>query len=95
MAENMTGTLIPMNMPIMTMGSMRSKLMLCWRRSTTISWKEASSARAVSPAAPMAKPFVMAFVVFPAASISSVMSTTSSPRLDISAIPLALSPIGP
>ena len=95
MAENMIGIDIPMNMPIITRGFIKLKTMGSPVMLITISWNEARRASAVSPAAPIAKPFVMAFVVFPAASISSVMSTMSSPSLAISAMPLALSPMGP
>lgn len=44
---------------------------------------------------PMANPFPMAAVVFPAASKASVLCLTSFPNSDISAIPPALSEIGP
>ena len=43
----------------------------------------------------MAKPFPIAAVVFPAASSPSVLSLTYSPIFAISAIPPALSLIGP
>lgn len=44
---------------------------------------------------PIANPFPIAAVVFPAASKSSVFDLTSSPKLHISAIPPALSETGP
>lgn len=46
-------------------------------------------------AEPIANPFPMAAVVFPAASKASVLSLTYSPISAISAIPPALSLIGP
>lgn len=46
-------------------------------------------------ALPIAKPFPMAAVVFPAASKASVLFLTYSPNSAISAIPPALSEIGP
>jgi hypothetical protein len=44
---------------------------------------------------PIANPFPTAAVVLPAASKASVLSLTSSPNSAISAIPPALSEIGP
>jgi len=44
---------------------------------------------------PIANPFPMAAVVFPAASKASVFDLTSSPNSHISAIPPALSETGP
>ena len=46
-------------------------------------------------AEPIAKPLPIAAVVLPAASKASVFYLTSSPNSDISAIPPALSDIGP
>ena len=47
------------------------------------------------PAEPIAYPFVTAFVVLPTASRASVVFLTLSGKLDISAIPPALSVTGP
>ncbi len=52
-------------------------------------------ARAARAAAPIAKPFPIAAVVFPSSSRESVILRVSSPRPAISAIPPALSAIGP
>ena len=52
-------------------------------------------ARAARAAAPMAKPFPIAAVVLPSSSNESVISLTSLPIPDISAIPPALSATGP
>ena len=57
--------------------------------------KVKKSARAVRAAEPMAKPLPMAAVVLPTASRESVISLTSSGSSLISAIPPALSAIGP
>ena len=56
---------------------------------------DASSARAVNAAEPIAKPLPVAAVVFPRASRASVLWRTSSPSPLISAFPPALSAIGP
>ena len=61
----------------------------------TISAKAASKEITVKPAAPIANPFVIALLVLPAESNSSAIFIESSPKLDISASPLALSTIGP
>mmetsp|Transcript_11980 Transcript_11980/g.51407 ORF Transcript_11980/g.51407 Transcript_11980/m.51407 type:complete len:315 (-) Transcript_11980:143-1087(-) len=57
--------------------------------------KAAVSARDTSAAEPMAKPLPMAAVVLPAASSASVTSRTFSGSSDISAMPPALSQMGP
>ena len=57
--------------------------------------KAANSASAVRAAEPMAKPFPMAAVVLPTASSLSVRPRTSLGNSAISAIPPALSLIGP
>ena len=56
---------------------------------------DASSARPVSAAEPMANPFPVAAVVLPNESRASVRLRTSSPNPLISALPPALSAIGP
>ena len=55
----------------------------------------AKSARAVNAAEPIAKPLPIAAVVLPTASNLSVLSLTSAGSSAISAIPPALSEIGP
>ena len=55
----------------------------------------ANSARAASTAEPIAYPLVTAFVVFPTASRGSVTARASAGSFAISAIPPALSVIGP
>lgn len=57
--------------------------------------KAPNSARATRHADPIAKPFPMAAVVFPAASSTSVRYRATAPASDISTIPPALSAIGP
>ena len=52
-------------------------------------------ANAAKAAAPIAKPFPIAAVVFPNSSSESVISQTSLPIPAISAIPPALSATGP
>ena len=56
---------------------------------------EASRARAVKAAEPMAKPLPVAAVVLPSASSTSVRWRTSGSSSDIWALPPALSAIGP
>ena len=56
---------------------------------------EAKSASPVRAAEPMANPFPVAAVVFPNESSASVRLRTSSPSPLISALPPALSAIGP
>ncbi len=55
----------------------------------------ANSARAASTAEPIAYPFVIALVVLPTASSGSVIARACSGSLAISAMPPALSVIGP
>ena len=68
--------------------------MLIDARFTAFAYEE-NSASAVSAAEPIANPLPIAAVVFPSASSMSVLSLTSSGNPDISAIPPALSAIGP
>ena len=56
---------------------------------------DTNSASAVRAADPIANPLPIAAVVLPTESSLSVMSRTDSSRPDISAIPPALSAIGP
>ena len=57
--------------------------------------KAANSARAVTAADPTAKPLATAAVVLPSESSESVTSRTSGGSSDISAMPPALSAMGP
>lgn len=57
--------------------------------------KAPNKAMATKAALPIAKPLPIAAVVLPAASRASVLSLVSYPRPAISAIPPALSEIGP
>ena len=63
--------------------------------SRSSSWNAANNTSAASTADPMAYPFVTALVVLPTASKGSVTFRTSSGRFAISAMPPALSVIGP
>ncbi len=91
---NKKGSAAPMKRPIVTLGS--RMLTTCVARSTALSWTKATkSARAPSAAPAIAKPFVVAFVVLPTESSSSVTLRTFSGAPLISAIPPALSVIGP
>ena len=63
--------------------------------SLTSSIYAATRARAVRAAEPIAKPLPVAAVVLPSPSRASVLSLTSSGSPDISALPPALSAIGP
>ena len=56
---------------------------------------ESNRTSAASAAEPIAYPFVTAFVVLPTASSGSVIARTSFGRSAISAMPPALSVIGP
>ena len=60
-----------------------------------VSANETNNDNAVRAAEPMAKPLPIAAVVLPTASNLSVISLTLSSSSDISAIPPALSAIGP
>ena len=62
---------------------------------STASVKAENKAKAVTAAEPMANPLPKAAVVLPKASNSSVASLTSGGRSAISAIPPALSAMGP
>ena len=57
--------------------------------------KSAKRTNAANPAEPIAYPLVTAFVVFPTASNGSVMALISAGSSAISAIPPALSVMGP
>ena len=79
-----------MSNPEITSALMRSTI------SRFTAWVYAvNSASAVNAAEPIENPFPIAAVVFPTESKWSVIFLTSSPAPDISAIPPALSAIGP
>ena len=85
----------PINSPINTKGLSNSN----WRSSPlfaeTVETKAAIIAKAAKAAAPIAKPFPIAAVVFPCSSNSSVISLVSGGMPAISAMPPALSATGP
>ena len=68
---------------------------MCWLLGIAIPTKAAKSANAVKAAEAIANPFPLAAVVLPTASRISVFSRTSLGNSLISAIPPALSAIGP
>ena len=90
--ENRKGSIPPMNKPAITAGSAMlipsSIIPLC-------TMKAAKRASVVNAAEPIANPFPIAAVVLPTASNLSVLSLTSDGSSAISAIPPALSDIGP
>ena len=89
-AENTNGNIPPTSNPAIISGldtSIESIL--------AVFIKAAKSAKAVSAAEAIANPFPIAAVVLPTASSSSVLSRTSGGNSAISAIPPALSDIGP
>ena len=86
----------PIKRPISTSGSAMLKLRaLSGSSSCSSNRKALNSTSAASAAEPIAYPLVTALVVFPTASRGSVMSRTSCGRSAISAMPPALSVIGP
>ena len=91
-AATTNGREAPIRRPMTTMGSVR--LRSAASRSALV-LNAAKRASAVRAALPIANPLPIAAVVFPIESSPSVMSRTSFPRPDISAIPPALSATGP
>mmetsp|Transcript_5806 Transcript_5806/g.19190 ORF Transcript_5806/g.19190 Transcript_5806/m.19190 type:complete len:336 (-) Transcript_5806:574-1581(-) len=92
MALNQYGNMLPINRNAKTTGfSMFTPLSSTAVRVTNA----AVRARETSAALPMAKPLPIAAVVFPAASRASVFSRTPAGSSAISAIPPALSQMGP
>src|SRR3990172_7851325 len=95
-AENRNGTPAPKNNPINTKGSIilnevaEAPVIV----STSLANTEKSASDA-STAEPIANPFVTAFVVLPTASNASVILLVLFGIFDISAMPPALSVIGP
>ncbi len=78
-----------------TLGSVTSMTSVMPLACSQVVLKAAKRARAVSAAEPMAKPFPMAAVVLPTASSLSVRWRTSAGNSLISAMPPALSEMGP
>ena len=89
-AEKTKGNIPPINKPAIISGCETS---IDWTLAVFI--KAAKSAKAVSAAEAIANPLPIAAVVFPTASNLSVLSLTSGGSSAISAIPPALSEIGP
>ena len=89
-AEKTNGSIPPINNPPITIGF---AILIPSRPDCCI--KAANNASAVNAADAIAKPFPIAAVVLPTASSLSVLSRTSAGSSDISAIPPALSEIGP
>ena len=97
-AEKRNGNIAPTNNPVNTSGSSRFILSIMFASGSSRSAlvrKAEKRARDVKIAEPMAKPFPIAAVVFPAESSTSVLSRIFSPIPVISAIPPALSATGP
>src|SRR6056297_655244 len=88
--EKRNGNIAPINNPIITLGLVR---LIIFR--LTAEEKAANKDSAVKAAEPIAKPLPIAAVVFPTESNLSVLSLTSDGSSAISAIPPALSAIGP
>ncbi len=91
-AQKMNGSNPPMNRPTNTNGFSRLRAP---GSNSTLCVKSANRASAPRPAEPMAYPFVTALVVLPTLSRASVIFLVDSGNLAISAIPPALSVIGP
>ena len=91
-AENINGSIPPMKRPTTTLAS---KILIPFFVIPAVSAKETKSYKAVRAAEPIANPLPIAAVVFRTASNLSVISLTLSSSADISAIPQALSAIGP
>ena len=89
-AENRNGNIAPSSSPAITRGS---AILICVI--FAVAMNAANRANAVRAADPIANPLPIAAVVFPTASSSSVRFRTSGGRPVISAIPPALSAIGP
>ena len=83
--ETRNGIQTPINIPTKTIGSVSANENSGFSFATTAE-KAEIIARAASAAAPIAKPFPIAAVVFPNSSRESVISLTSSPIPDLSLI---------
>ena len=90
LAPTKKGNTPPIKRPITTIGSVRSITVI-----PAAAEKAEKRAKAVRAAEPMAKPLPMAAVVLPIESSLSVMALVDLGNPDISAIPPALSEIGP
>ena len=88
--ENKKGNIPPTNKPAITIGLAISIDLI-----PVCTINAAKRASAVNAAEPIANPFPIAAVVLPTASSLSVLSLTSGGKSAISAIPPALSEIGP
>src|SRR5437879_2521810 len=93
-APKINGNIPPRNSPTRTLGFERSNVLAVLPFATSRA-NSANRTTAAKPAEPIAYPLVTALVVLPTASSGSVMLRTSFPRWAISAIPPALSVIGP
>mmetsp|Transcript_18586 Transcript_18586/g.30320 ORF Transcript_18586/g.30320 Transcript_18586/m.30320 type:complete len:211 (-) Transcript_18586:621-1253(-) len=91
-AENQYGIIAPIRSIAKIIGE-RMDTCSCLRFARLVN--APNRARPTRQADPIAKPFPIAAVVFPAASRASVLSRTSSGKPAISAIPPALSQTGP
>ena len=89
-AEKTKGSIAPMSKPVITVGFDISIEVI-----SAVCIKAAKSANAVRAAEAIANPLPIAAVVLPTASSLSVLSLTSGGSSAISAIPPALSDIGP
>ena len=86
----------PSNRPANTSGFVKAMLEALTGKSSLELWRKPPKRERLTKAAePMANPLPIAAVVLPAASRASVLSLTSSPISAISAIPPALSLMGP
>jgi hypothetical protein len=94
MAANRNGSIAPMNSPTKTSTDEMSSEIVP-PASTIACWNATNSASAVITAEPIAKPLATAAVVLPRLSSSSVTARTFGSRCAISAMPPALSAIGP
>ena len=89
-AEKIKGNIAPRSNPDITIGFEISIEVI-----SAVCINAANNARAVNAADAIAKPLPIAAVVFPTASSLSVLSLTTGSKSAISAIPPALSDIGP
>ncbi len=94
-AAKTNGVTPPMNRPIVTGTSLMLRLPSGPPSRPAANEKALNNARAVMAAEPIAKPLATAAVVLPSESRASVTSRTSGGSSAISAIPPALSAIGP
>lgn len=93
-AEKIYGNIAPNNSPAYISGC-ANEIWLILSSSPELCKKPPNRDKETNAADPIANPFPIAAVVFPAASSPSVLSLTYGPIYAISAIPPALSLIGP